>query len=72
MLSSALAMVERADARSHRDDPPVFRGGQALVPEVPRKRERTTMSKERGPTPAERATGALPRRIVLTVPALPG
>ena len=43
MLSSALAMVETPDARSHRDDPPVFRGGQAFVPEVPQKRESATM-----------------------------
>jgi hypothetical protein len=44
-------MVESADARSHRGDPPVFWGGQQLVLEVPQKRERATMIGGARPAP---------------------
>ena len=46
-----LAMVETADAHSHRGDPPVFPGGQALVLEAPLKRERATMIGGARPAP---------------------
>jgi hypothetical protein len=38
-----LAMVEPADAHSHRGDPPVFFRRQALALDVPQRRERATM-----------------------------
>jgi hypothetical protein len=38
-----LAMLETADAHSHRGDPPVFCAMAALFVEVPQKRERATM-----------------------------
>ena len=46
-----MPMVETADPHSHRGDPPVFSGGQALVLEVPQNRERARMIGGARPAP---------------------
>ena len=53
-----LAMVETADAHSHRGDPPVFAGGRHLLLEVPQERERATMAGGARPVPRPSAVAA--------------